>query len=78
VATRSYRARNTITGEWRTVTETYTPRYAITFRKRNDDEYPGVALTGTEREIRDEYEFFLSLHSELTPENFVEVSRREI
>lgn len=78
MATRSYRVRNTATGEWRTVTETYTPRYAIVFRKLDDAEYPSLPLTGTEREIREDYEFFLSRHPELTPENFTEVSRREI
>lgn len=78
MATRSYLARNTITGEWRTVTETYTPRYAIAFRKQDDDEYPGLTLTGTEREIRDDFAYFCSRHPELTPENFTEVSRREI
>ena len=78
MATRSYRTRNVITGEWRTVTETYTPRYAIAFRKLDDDVYPGLTLTGTEREIRDDFAYFCSLHPELTTENFVEVSRREI
>lgn len=78
MATRSYRARNVITGEWRTVTETYTPRYAIAFRKLDDDDYPGLTLTGTESEIRDDFAYFLTRHDELTPESFVEVSRREI
>ena len=40
MATRSYRARNVITGEWRTVVETYTPRYAIAFRKLDDESIP--------------------------------------
>lgn len=77
MATRSYLVR-LADGTFVRRTESYTPRFAITFRKRDDDEYPGVALTGTEREIRDDYEFFLSRHPELTTENFVQVSRREI
>lgn len=78
MATRSYRVRDTITGEWRTVVETYVPRFAITFAKPDDDEYPCLCLTGTEREIRDDFAFFLSRHPELTPETYVEISRREI
>lgn len=76
MATRSYLVR-LADGTFIRRTESYVPRFAITFHKLDDDEYPGVSLTGTEREIRDEFEFFLSRHPELTAENFVEVSRRE-
>ena len=76
MATRSYLVR-LADGTFVRRTESYTPRLCITFAKRDDDEYPALPLTGTEREIRDDYEFFLSRHPELTAENFVEVSRRE-
>lgn len=77
MATRSYLVR-LADGTFIRRTESYTPRFAITFVKPDDDEYPGLCLTGTESEIRDDFAFFLSRHPELTPENFVEISRREI
>ena len=52
------------------------PRWAIVYHKVDDPEYPVLPLTGTEREIREDYEFFLSHHPELTEENFVELKRR--
>lgn len=75
--TRSYLVRQA-NGEFVRRTETYVPRWCVNYRKIDDDEYPGLPLTGTEREIREDYEFFLSRHPELTEENFIEVARREI
>lgn len=46
------------------------PRWVICFEKADDFEYPGLALTGTLREIEEDLAFFLSRHPELTRENF--------
>lgn len=59
-------------------THEWPARICIVFHKTDDPNYPVLPLTGTEREIREDYEFFLSRHPELTEENFVEFRRRHI
>lgn len=46
------------------------PRFVICFHKAGDPDYPVLPLTGTLREIEQDFHFFLSRHSELTRENF--------
>lgn len=54
------------------------PSFCIVFHKIDDEDYPVLPLTGTEREIHEDYKFFLTLHPELSDVNFVELRRRYI
>lgn len=53
-------------------------RYAITYEKKDDFDYPVLTLSGTLDEIAIDLAFFLSRHPELDKDNFVEYKRREL